>query len=54
MVYTSEHEVIALVEAFHKRTLSPSKWDHSAYLTVILYYGLKFPYGVAFDLLREE
>jgi len=53
MVYTSEQEVIALVDAFHRRTLSPAKWDHSVQLTVTLYYGLKFPYGVAFDLLRK-
>ena len=53
MIYTSESEVIALVDAFHKRSLSPTKWDHAAQLTVTLYYGLKFPYAVAFDLLKE-
>jgi len=53
MTYTSEDEVKALVEAFHTRTLSPLKWDHAAQLTVTLYYGLKFPYAVAFELLRE-
>ena len=53
MTYTSEDEVKALVEAFHTRTLSPLKWDHSTQLTVTLYYGLKFPYTVAFELLRE-
>jgi hypothetical protein len=29
------------------------KWNHAAQLTVALYYGLKFPYAVAFELLRE-
>jgi len=53
MVYTSESEVIALVDAFHKRSLSPTKWDHAAQLTVTLYYGMKFPYAIAFDLLKE-
>src|SRR6185369_4302897 len=53
MTYTSEDEVKALVEAFHTRTLSPLKWDRAAQLTVTLYYGLKFPYAVAFELLRE-
>jgi hypothetical protein len=53
MIYTSEHEVIVLVQAFHNKTLSPTKWNHAAQLTVTLYYGLKFPYAVAFDLLRE-
>jgi len=53
MLYTSESEVIALVDAFHKRSLSPTKWDHAAQLTVTLYYGMKFPYAIAFDLLKE-
>jgi len=53
MIYTSESEVIALVDAFHKRALSPTKWNHAAQLTVTLYYGLKFPYAIAFDLLKD-
>jgi hypothetical protein len=53
MVYTSESEVVALVEAFHRRALSPTKWSHATQLTVTLYYALKFPYGVAFDLLKD-
>src|SRR5215813_2506490 len=53
MIYISESEVIALVDAFHKRVLSPTRWNHAAQLTVTLYYGLKFPYAVAFDLLKE-
>ena len=53
MIYKSEHEVMMLVEAFHTRTLSPLSWNHAAQLTVTLYYGLKFPYAVAFDLLQD-
>jgi len=53
MIYTSESEVIALVDAFHKRTLSPTGWNQATQLTVTLYYGLKFPYAVAFELLKD-
>ena len=53
MIYNNAEEVILLVKAFEERTLSKSEWTHAAYLTIGLYYCLRFPFGVAANLLRD-
>src|SRR5262245_45234714 len=54
MFYSSEHEVIDLVQAFYKRSLPLSKWDRTAQLTVALYFGIKFPFAVARRIMHER
>ena len=54
MFFSSETEVIALAGAFYEQKLGGSQWDKATQLTVTLYYGLRFPYKVAFDLISDR
>lgn len=54
MFFSSEAEVIRLAGEFYQSKLSCSKWDKATQLTVTLYYAIRFPYRMAFDLIRER
>ena len=54
MFFSSDIEVTALAGSFYSRRLPISKWNAATQLTITLYYSLRFPYRMAFDLLRER
>ena len=53
MIYKSNEEVISLVKGFGRGTLPQDRWTHAAYLTVGLYYRLKYPLAVTKKIMRE-
>ena len=53
LIYKTDADVLALVEAFEKRTLPKAEWTHAAHLTVGLYYCLNYPFGAARNLIRD-
>jgi hypothetical protein len=54
MFFSSEAEVIKLAGEFYQSRLSCSKWDKATQLTVTLYYAVRFPYRMAFELIRDR
>jgi|SRR6185369_9456047 len=54
MFFSTETEVIALAGAFYQQKLRFSQWDKATQLTVTLYYGLRFPYRMAFELISDR
>jgi hypothetical protein len=54
MFFSTETEVIALAAAFYQRELRHSQWDKATQLAVTLYYGLRFPYKMALELISDR
>ena len=54
MFFRSDKEVIELAGKFYRRELPMSKWDAATQLTITLYYALRFPYRMAFEVIRER
>jgi len=54
MFFSDDAEVISLAGEFYSFRLSHSKWDRATQLTVTLYYAIRFPYRMAFELIRER
>ncbi len=53
LIYKTDEEVIDLVKAFEQRTLLKADWIHGAHLSVGLYYCVKYPFGMARNLMRD-
>ena len=54
MFFSDDAEVISLAGEFYSFRLSPSKWDRATQLTVTLFYAIRFPYKMAFELIRDR
>jgi hypothetical protein len=54
MFFSDETEVIKLAGEFYGSRLSCSKWNKASQLTVTLYYAIRFPYQMAFELIRDR
>ncbi len=54
MFFTSDEEVYSLAGAFYGQFIQHSKWDKSTQLAITLYYAIRFPYRMAFDLLKAR
>lgn len=52
-MYSNIEEAIGLVKSFEDRTLAKPDWTHAAHLTVALFYCMRFPFGVAVNLMRD-
>src|SRR5262245_60052513 len=54
MFFSTESEVIDLAAAFYQRELHHAQWDKGAQLAVTLYYGLRFPFKMALELISDR
>ena len=54
MFFSNETEVFRLASEFYGAKLPFSKWNKAAQLTVTLYYAIRFPYRMAFELIRDR
>jgi hypothetical protein len=54
MFFTDEADVIRLAGEFYGSRLPAWKWDKATQLTVTLYYAIRFPYRMAFELIRDR
>jgi hypothetical protein len=53
MRFTSDIEVVELVNAFERQTLPKSRWTHAAHLTVALFYCCHFSFNTVVEKLRD-
>lgn len=53
MKFQTTEDVIDLVKAFEGRRILKPDWNHRVFLTVSLYYCLRFPFGEAAQKIRE-
>lgn len=53
MNYQAVEDVVDLVKAFEGRRILKPNWNHQVFLTIGLYYCLRFPFGEAAQKMRE-
>ncbi|MBX7060337.1 MAG: hypothetical protein K1X52_01650 [Pyrinomonadaceae bacterium] len=51
--YTSDNDVLVLVESFENATISREEWKHREHLVVALYYVAHFDLDAATEMMRR-
>lgn len=51
--YTSDNDVLVLVESFENATISREEWKHREHLVVALYYVSRFELAAATEMMRR-
>lgn len=51
--YTSDNDVLVLVESFENATIAREEWKHREHLVVALYYVSRFDLAAATEMMRR-
>src|SRR3954466_3214650 len=50
--HNSTSDALAIVNAFESQAIPRTEWTHASYLTVGIYYSLRFPFEAALNAMR--